>query len=167
LNLKFFIVMGVSGSGKTSVGKALAAKLGWDFFDADDFHPPDNITKMARGLPLTDDDRAPWLTSLHDLISSHLKENRPGVLACSALKEQYRQILFAGNQGVQLVFLKGDYDVILKRMTSRPGHYMRPELLKSQFEALDEPSNGIVIDASLAIDIIVNQILDNLKLNDT
>lgn len=166
LKTKFFVVMGVSGSGKTSVGRALAGKLGWDFFDADDFHPPENIAKMAGGIPLNDGDRTPWLSSLHALISACLKENKTGVLACSALKKQYRQILIADNQGVQLVFLKGDYDVIWKRMISRPDHYMKPELLKSQFEALDEPTNGIVIDASLSIDIIVNLILESSKLDD-
>src|SRR5574338_290950 len=102
----FYLVMGVSGSGKTSVGRALAAALGWDFYDADDFHPPENIAKMAGGNPLNDSDRTPWLSSLHDLISSCLKTNRPGVLACSSLKEHYRQHLLSGNAGVQIVYLK-------------------------------------------------------------
>jgi gluconokinase len=152
--------MGVSGCGKTAIGKALAAKLGWDFYDADNFHPPENITKMASGIPLNDDDRAPWLASLHALISNCLNENRPGVLACSALKERYRRLLLADNQGVQIVFLKGDYDLIWSRMIARPGHYMKPEMLKSQFDALDEPTNGLVIDVSLSVDEIVSQILE-------
>jgi gluconokinase len=154
--------MGVSGCGKTTIGKALAAKLGWDFYDADDFHTPENINKMANGIPLTDDDRAPWLASLHTLIASCRKENRPGVLACSALKEHYRQLLLADNQGVQLVFLKGDYDLIWSRMISRPGHYMKLEMLKSQFDALDEPTNGLVINVSLSVDEIVDQISEYL-----
>src|SRR5678815_855060 len=94
--IRFLIVMGVAGSGKTSVSKGLAEHLGWDFYDADDFHPPENIAKMASGIPLDDLDRAPWLAALHDLISSTLKPNKPGVLACSALKERYRQQLMAG-----------------------------------------------------------------------
>ncbi len=150
----------MSGSGKTTIGKALAARLRWDFYDADDFHPPENINKMSGGIPLNDDDRAPWLASLQALISSRLKENRTGVLACSALKEHYRQTLLADNQGVQLVFLKGEYDFIWKRMLARPGHYMKPEMLQSQLEALDEPTNGLVIDASLSVDEIVNKILE-------
>ena len=156
--------MGVSGCGKTTVGKALAAKQGWDFYDGDDFHRLDNIAKMASGIPLNDDDRAPWLASLTALIAACLKENRPGVLACSALKEQYRQLLFADNQGVRIVFLKGDYDLIWSRMLARPGHYMKPEMLKSQFDALDEPTSGLVIDASLSVDEIVDRILEYLTL---
>ena len=115
---------------------------------------------MVGGIPLKDDDRAPWLATLHALISSCLKENRPGVLACSALKERYRQMLLVDNQGVQIVFLKGDYDLIRSRMIARPGHYMKHEMLKSQFDALDEPTYGLVIDASLSVDEIVNLILD-------
>jgi gluconokinase len=152
--------MGVSGCGKTTVGKALAAKLGWDFYDADDFHTPEGIAKMSSGTPLNDDDRAPWLASLHTLISTCLKENKHGVLACSALKECYRQKLLVGNQGVLLVYLKGDYDLIWARMIERSGHYMKPELLKSQYEVLEEPMHGLVVDVSLAVDEIVAQILE-------
>src|SRR5512142_511113 len=104
---RFIIVMGVSGSGKTSVGKALAEALGWNFYDADDFHPPENVAKMANGIPLNDSDRAPWLASLHDLIVSSLKADHPGVLACSALKERYRQQLLNSNPQVKFVYLKG------------------------------------------------------------
>src|SRR5688572_27463455 len=100
MNTRFFIIMGVSGCGKTNVGQALAQHLGWDFHDADDFHPPANIAKMAEGTPLDDSDRAPWLAALHDLISSGLKKNQPGVLACSALKERYRQQLLKDNANV-------------------------------------------------------------------
>ena len=102
----FFIVMGVSGCGKTSVGKSLARSLGWDFYDADDFHPPANVAKMASGIPLDDSDRVPWLASLHDLISSSLKADQSGVLAYSALKERYLQQILDGNEGVQIVYLK-------------------------------------------------------------
>src|SRR5690349_3315203 len=115
-SIRFIIVMGVSGSGKTSVGKALAERLKWDFYDADDFHPPANVLKMANGPPLDDADRAPWLAALHQLISDSLRQARPGVLACSALKESYRQKLLQGNAGVQLVYLKGSYELIWSRM---------------------------------------------------
>lgn len=158
----FYIVMGVSGCGKTSVGKALAESLGWDFYDADDFHPPENIAKMAGGIPLSDKDRAPWLESLRALISSCLLTDKPGVLACSALKERYRQTLLDGNPGAQLVYLKGSYDLIWSRMTQRPGHYMKPEMLKSQFDALEEPKNALVVDISLSVEQLVAQILSNL-----
>jgi gluconokinase len=156
---RFFIVMGVSGSGKSTIGQAVAQELGWDFYDADDFHPPANVAKMARGTPLNDDDRAPWLASLHNLISTKLKENRPGVLACSALKERYRQQLLAGNAGVRIVYLKGSYDLIRSRMSARAGHYMKPEMLKSQFDALEEPESALVVDIGLPPDEVVAQIV--------
>src|SRR5215211_2030284 len=158
-SIRFFIVMGVSGSGKTRVGKALADVLGWDFFDADDFHPPENIAKMATGIPLDDFDRAPWLASLHDLISSSLNAEKPGVLACSALKERYRQKLMDGNEGVQLVYLKGSYDLIWSRMLVRKEHYMQPHMLRSQFDALEEPANALTVDISDHVDEIVQKIL--------
>ena len=156
---RFFIVMGVSGTGKTSVGKSLAEHLGWDFYDADDFHPPENIAKMAGGIPLNDSDRIPWLAALHDLISSNLKHSEPGVLACSALKERYRQQLMDGNEGVKLVYLKGTYDLIWSRMIVRKDHFMKPEMLKTQFETLEEPTNALTIDISSSVDEIVQAIL--------
>jgi gluconokinase len=151
--------MGVAGSGKTEVGKSLATQLGWDFYDADDFHPPENIAKMASGAPLDDSDRAPWLAALHDLISSSLRAYRPGVLACSALKERYRRQLMDGNDGVQLVHLKGSYDLIWSRMVKRTDHYMKPHMLKSQFETLEEPTNAIAVDIVKSVDEIVREIL--------
>jgi gluconokinase len=157
---RFFIIMGVSGCGKTVVGKELAKQLGWDFYDADDFHPPANIAKMAGEIPLTDTDRAPWLASLHEMISLSLRQNRPGVLACSALKERYRQTLLSGNPGVQVVYLKGSYDLIWSRMQARAGHYMKPEMLQSQFSALEEPSNALVVDIHPEVDEIVNNIVN-------
>lgn len=155
----FYVIMGVSGSGKSSLGKALADHLGWDFYDADDFHPPANVAKMSSGIPLNDEDRAPWLASLHDLIESCLREDRPGVLACSALKERYRQTLLAGNAGVQLVYLKGSYELMRSRMVHRPGHYMKANMLQSQFDALEEPHNALTVDAARPLDELVSQIL--------
>ncbi|MBC7876252.1 MAG: gluconokinase [Anaerolineales bacterium] len=154
--------MGASGSGKTEVGKSLAKYLGWDFFDADDFHPPENVAKMANGIPLDDSDRAPWLDSLQDLISSSLRENRPGVLACSALKERYRQRLLEDNDDVQLVYLKGSYDLIWSRMSKRKDHYMKPDMLKSQFDTLEEPSNALTVDISLSVDEILQVIIEQM-----
>ena len=155
----FFIIMGVSGCGKSSVGKSLALSLGWDFYDADDFHPPENVAKMANGIPLDDSDRAPWLASLNELISSSLKADHPGVLACSALKERYRQQLMNGNDGVQIVYLKGSYDLIWSRMEERADHYMKPLMLKSQFDALEEPTNALTLDISIPLDDIVQKII--------
>jgi len=161
--IRFFIVMGVSGSGKTSVGKSLAEHLGWDFYDADDFHPPANIEKMSKGMPLDDSDRVPWLTSLHDLISTSLIQALPGVLACSALKESYRQRLLEGNSGVQIVYLKGSYELIWSRMTRRKNHYMKADMLKSQFDALEEPSDAWTVDISLPMEEILQVVLKQMR----
>ena len=159
----FIIVMGVSGCGKSSVGKLLAEKLGWDFYDADDFHPSINVKKMADGIPLDDSDRAPWLASLHELISSSLKQNQPGVLACSALKERYRQQLMEGNENIQLVYLKGSYELIWSRMSTRREHYMQPEMLQSQFDALEEPVNALTMDISGPVDDISSKVLEQMN----
>jgi len=159
----FFIIMGVSGCGKTTVGKRLASQLGWDFYDADSFHPPASIAKMTQGFPLDDNDRAPWLESLHELISDHREEGRPGVLACSALKESYRLTLLAGNANVQVVYLRGSFDLIQSRMMARAGHYMKASMLQSQFDALEEPVEAITVDASLPVDSIVTIILEHSK----
>jgi gluconokinase len=161
--IRFLIVMGVSGSGKTSVGKALAEHLRWEFYDADDFHPPENVAKMARGIPLDDSDRAPWLAALHDLISASLRQNKSGVLACSALKERYRQQLMNGNEGVQLVYLKGSYDLIWSRMATRTDHYMKPHMLQSQIEALEEPSNALTVDISLSVEEISQFVIKQVE----
>jgi len=163
MKTRFFIVMGVSGCGKSSVGKALADTLGWDFYDADDFHPPANVAKMAGGIPLNDSDRTPWLASLHDMISSNLQADKPGVLACSALKERYRQQLLDGNNGVQIFYLKGSYELIWSRMEKRTDHYMKPHMLQSQFDTLEEPVNALTIDISKPIDEIVQEIIKCLE----
>jgi gluconokinase len=159
MKIRFFIVMGVSGCGKSSVGRTLARSLGWDFYDADDFHPPENVAKMAGGIPLDDSDRTPWLALLNELISSALKADRPGVLACSALKERYRQQLMAGNGGVQIVYLKGSYDLIWSRMIARKEHYMKPHMLQSQFATLEEPVHALTVDIAFSVDEIVQEIL--------
>ncbi len=159
---RFLIVMGVAGCGKTTVGVSLAKQLGWDFYDADDFHPSENIAKMASGNPLDDSDRAPWLAALHDLIAASLKTDRPGVLACSALKERYRRQLVDCNRNVKLIYLKGSYDLIWSRLSRRQDHYMKPHMLQSQFEALEEPEHALTLDASLPVNELVWEILKRM-----
>lgn len=163
MKTRFVVVMGVAGSGKTTVGEALAHRLGWNFYDADAFHPAENIAKMANGIPLNDADRAPWLAALHTLISTSLKENRPSVLACSALKESYREQLLAGKEGVQFVYLKGSYDLIWSRISRRKGHYMKPQMLRSQFEDLEEPADAWIFDVSLPVEEIVQGIIQQIE----
>jgi len=151
--------MGVSGSGKTTLGQALAQKLGWDFFDADDFHPPENITKMAAGIPLSDSDRVPWLASLHEVLLSTLKANRHPVLACSALKEKYRAQLLDDVDRIEIIYLRGSYELIWSRMSTRAGHYMKPEMLKSQFNALEAPKDAFVLDVSVSLEDMIDKIV--------
>ena len=139
--------MGVTGSGKTTVGRLLARKLGWKYFDADDFHPAGNLDKMRSGIALDDNDRQPWLEGLRDLIRDSLKSGENAVLACSALKEKYRRLLLI-DERVKLVFLKGEFQLIQKRLRKRRGHYMNPALLESQFATLEEPNESIEIDIS-------------------
>ena len=132
------IVFGVSGAGKTTIGKLLAQELGWRFYEADDFHSRANIEKMHRGIPLNDEDRWPWLESLRQLIERSLEAGENAVLACSALKRAYRERLRVSNE-VKFVFLRGDYALIEKQLRRRHGHFMNPELLRSQFADLEEP----------------------------
>lgn len=142
------ILMGVAGSGKTTVGQALAASEGWPFFDADDFHTPANKEKMRRGDGLSDADRGPWLDALRAKIDELREAGRSGVFACSALKQAYRDRLQAGPD-VRFVHLTGSFELIERRLASRPGHYAGPALLRSQFEALEAPSDLPTLDVSL------------------
>ena len=142
-------VMGVSGSGKTTLGRKLARELEVPFFDGDDFHPPENIRKMAGGAPLEDADRIGWLHRINELARSH--QDSGAVIACSALKEAYRKILENGLQGkVQWIYLQGTYNEILERVSKREGHFMPAALLKSQFDTLEPPGYGIVIPVALS-----------------
>jgi len=154
--------MGVSGSGKTTLGTALAQRLGWMFADADDYHPQSNRDKMARGQPLTDADREPWLLRLRGLIEQHLAEDNPLVLACSALKESYRTTLSGGLEGVRYVFLHGDPALIAQRMQNRE-HYMPVSLLQSQLETLEPPTNAIQLDISRSLEDNLREVLKQLR----
>jgi gluconokinase len=158
------ILMGVSGCGKSTIGKRLAEDLGWRFYDGDDFHPQANIDKMARGIPLNDGDRAPWLAILQEMINRHLEMDEPAVVACSALKRAYRDILLKDNDGAFFVHLKGNFDLILRRLKERKGHYMKPGLLESQFETLEESEELVSVDISGEPDVIVDLIRCELGL---
>lgn len=133
------ILMGVSGSGKSTVGAALAREINAKFIDGDDLHPRANIQKMASGTPLNDDDRAPWLLRLNDAAYSLRHKNETGVIVCSALKRRYRDALRKDNEGMVFVYMKGSFDVIADRLKARAGHFMPTDLLRSQFDALEEP----------------------------
>ncbi|HWM28620.1 MAG TPA: gluconokinase [Woeseiaceae bacterium] len=158
----FILVMGVTGCGKTTIGKLLSAELGWPFYDADDFHPPDNVRKMASGVPLTDEDRGPWLEELHKLVLDHNEVGGNGVLACSALKDAYRRILTADTD-VAVVYLKAHPDLVRSRLDARRGHYMPKRLIESQFLDLEEPTEGIIVDAALPPKQIVAAIRSELQ----
>lgn len=157
------VIMGVTGSGKTTIGKLLAAKLGWRYFDADDFHPSANIEKMSSGQPLNDADRLPWLEILRTLVRESLERNENCVLACSALKRSYRDYLLLDDR-VKLVYLKGESRVIKSRLEQRQGHYMDPALLDSQFEILEEPGPESEVLITSNPDEIVKTIAERLHL---
>ena len=158
------VLMGVAGSGKTTIGQKLAAALGWSFRDADDFHPPENVAKMSAGIPLTDRDRAPWLAAIRTHIESALARGEGAVVTCSALKESYRAVVVSDPARVKLVHLSGDFDLILDRMNQREGHFMKPEMLRSQFAALEPPGNAFVADIAQPPDDIVAGIRRELQL---
>jgi gluconokinase len=157
------IVMGTTGSGKTTIGNLLAKRMGWEFVDADDFHPPANVEKMKQGIPLTDADREPWLKALHDKIVEWNTEKRNVVLACSALKQSYRDELRA-SPGVKFVYLKGSYELFSERVLARKGHFAKQDLLASQFATLEEPKDAITVDAARPPEEIVSEVRKQLGL---
>lgn len=154
------IVMGVAGSGKTTVGQALAAATGWEFSDADLFHSATALEKMARGESLTDEDRTPWLETMQDAIALWLKENKNIILACSALKASYRQILGGDDSRVKFIYLRGSYELIQQRLRDRIGHFMKADLLPSQFDTLEEPTatQAFYVDISQNLEKIIDDI---------
>lgn len=158
------LLMGVAGSGKTTVGLQLAKELGWSFRDADDFHPPENVAKMSAGLPLNDADRAPWLAAIRKYIMDALARGESAIVTCSALKKVYRDAAIPDRAKVKLVHLAGDFDVILRRMQARTDHFMKPQMLESQFATLEAPSDALTVDITRTPTEIVADIRRNLSL---
>ena len=159
------VIMGVSGSGKSTVAGLVAGRLGWDLAEGDDLHPPANVAKMQAGEPLTDDDRWPWLESIAEWIRAHTAAGTPGVVTCSALKKRYRDVL--RGEGVVFVFLEGSKDRISDRLASRHGHFMPPALLASQFDALEAPTedeNFITLCVSATPAEEAQEVIDRLEL---
>ncbi|HEX9665952.1 MAG TPA: gluconokinase [Thermodesulfobacteriota bacterium] len=158
------IIMGVEGTGKTTIGKMLAEKLGWKFYDADDYHPVANIEKMRNGIPLDDEERRPWLNEIRNLINSSLNGNEPSIIACSALKNSYREFLKQSKEQIIFVYLKGDKNTISKRLASRKGHFAGTQLLESQLRTLEEPEGVITADISKRPEVIADSIIEKLEL---
>jgi carbohydrate kinase (thermoresistant glucokinase family) len=159
------VVMGVSGSGKTTIAKGVAAAKGWSVLEGDTFHPPANVAKMASGTPLTDEDRWPWLQAIAAAIDTDRARGENAVVACSALRRAYRDILIGGRPDVRLVYLQGSQALIAERMRARHGHFMPPELLDSQFQTLEEPGpdeNPITVEIGGTPDEIVHAITERL-----
>jgi gluconokinase len=157
------VVMGVTGSGKTTVASLLAQRLGWEFADADDFHSAANKEKIRHGVPLTDADRSPWIAALHDTIAKWVAGTRNVVLACSALKQSYREQLGVGPE-VRFVYLKGTYELIYQRLLARKGHFADEHILVSQFATLEEPSDAVTVDIRPSPEEIVTEICRRLGL---
>ncbi|WP_109858763.1 gluconokinase [Aggregatibacter segnis] len=164
---KSFILMGVSSTGKTSVGTEVVHRLGIKLIDGDDLHPRANIIKMSEGHPLNDEDRAPWLERIRDAAFSLEHKSEVGIIVCSALKKKYRDQIRDGNSNVKFLFLHGSYDVILERMRQRKGHYMKESMLKSQFETLEVPGadepDVIPIDINAPFGEVVERCIQALK----
>jgi gluconokinase len=159
------ILMGVSGVGKTTVGEILARQTGWVLYDADDFHSPANIEKMRNGIPLTDEDRWPWLDRLNAVLLEAEQQGRSAILACSALKERYRDRLAQQLKSVRWVHLTGNFEMIKQRIDARKGRYMTAKLLESQFAALEQPRNAIVVDVGAEPDELAARVSAALALD--
>lgn len=158
------VVIGVAASGKSTLGKALAAVLGWEFIEGDDFHPPDNVAKMRRGMPLNDDDRAPWLADLNRQIMEADEAGEHAVLACSALKKRYRDVLRVGIRDIRFVYLCGTPALIRARIMGRQGHFMPAALLDSQIAALEPPNDAVLVRTDLSTEQQVGVVLKALAL---
>ena len=157
------IVTGVSGSGKTTVGRALAARLGWRFCDADDLHSAANVERIQRNVPLGDDDRAPWLNRVRDVIEQARAQRAGTVIACSALKERYRRALADGIEGIRFIFLTGDPELLRTRLEHREGHFAGPGLLDSQLDELEPPRDALTLDVSQPVEALVERILADIR----
>lgn len=156
------IVMGVSGSGKTTVGRLLAATLGWAFHEGDDLHPPANLQKLAAGISLTDEDRLPWLQELRRRIELSLATGEDAVIACSALKASYRKVLSGDLDGVRFAHLKGSLELIRERLEHRQGHFMKAKMLDGQLAALEPPSHAVEVDVAGSPEEIVAEVRERL-----
>jgi len=152
------ILMGPTGCGKTTIGRLLAQRLAWPFLDGDDFHPAANVAKMHGGIPLDDDDRRPWLAALRREIETQRRIGQSAVLACSALKRAYRELLGVDQQTVKTVYLRGTFDLLQRRLADRQGHFMPPELLRSQLDTLEVPDGGLTVDIDADPETIVERI---------
>jgi gluconokinase len=161
---RVIVLMGVSGSGKSTIGQQLADRLRWPFFDGDDFHPAENVAKMSEGIPLDDSDRRPWLQAMHDKLAELLAQGSPAVLAASLLKQEYRDLVLNGLQDAQLVYLKADPRVIDERLSKRQGHFFKSRLLTSQLEILEEPANASVVSVDAPTASIVADVMTSLGL---
>lgn len=157
------LVTGVAGSGKSTVGRALAARLGWPFIEGDALHPAGNLAKMRRGEPLTDEDRAPWLAALRRHIDAHLRDGTCAVLATSALRRSYRTALRADDARVLVVFLDASPELAARRVTARTGHFFGPDLLASQYTALERPGHALILPAHAPIDELVDRIAAHIR----
>ena len=156
------VLMGVTGSGKSTVGKLLASQLGWKFFEGDDFHSPKNIEKLRRGEPLNDADRKPWLEAIREVIRTAIDHGENAVIACSALKQSYRKLLQTREQ-VSFVYLKASMALVQDRLKNRVGHFMNPDLVQSQFDTLEEPEQALQVDVGLSPADIVQLIRNKLS----
>lgn len=165
VELMVVLVMGVSGVGKSTVGRHLASHLAWRFYDADDLHSPENIARMRRGTPLDDGARMPWLRAVRDLIQTLDRERVDGVIACSALKASYRDLLLEGVDDARVVHLVAPAEVLRERVGQRDGHFMPPALVDSQVAALEPPDDALTVDATRPVGQIVSQIADDLGLS--
>ncbi len=159
---KIIILIGPMGCGKTTIGQLLSQKTGFQFVDADDYHPEFNKEKMGRGIPLTDEDRGPWLQALHDLIEVSQTKGEGLVLACSALKEKYRTLLGIDQSAVHSVYLQGSYELLRQRISARSHEFMSTGLLQSQLDTLEEPKSGVIVDIATSPEQICQNIIDTL-----
>ena len=157
------LVMGVSGSGKTTIGEALANELGWKYLDADDYHSRENIAKMAAGIPLEDSDRWPWLEKINEELLKIQKQGKSAVVGCSALKQAYRERLARGLRNFEIVYLRGDFALVQSRIAARTHRFMPATLLQSQFDALEPPAHAIEIDISAPMERSLSKIKKQLS----
>jgi len=158
------VLMGVSGCGKTRIGEALTQTMGWPFYDGDDYHPKANIDKMSQGMPLNDDDRQPWLEELHKIIREHLDRGMDVIVSCSALKAKYRETLRGDLENVRFVHLAGSAELIYERLQHRNGHFMKAEMLQSQFADLEIPQDALSVSIDQPVNKVVAEIVEKLDL---